>query len=206
MFHFSPARSRSALRLAAPIVLLAFAAIALAACEKPDASDVTSPSARILIGTTDGNVAYNPPETPPEPIEDPPGWRFQLGNARYATLENGENSIQVVTDIQSQQGLGMELWITGPEGAVYRWSGGSTRTYNGVVCFQLRLNHENEAMPLEAGKAYQLTMAFRDPGTSEVLVAKRIEIAGFTPSLTGQLPAATSEVGSVLLGCPRSVI
>lgn len=206
MFHFAPVIPRSAPRRVALVLLIAVAALVLAACEKPDASDVTSPSARILIGTTDGNVAYFPPETPPEPTEDPQDWRFQLGNARYSTLENGEHSIQIVTDIQAQPGPGMELWITGPEGVVYRWSGGSTRQYNGVVCFQLRLNHDGEAMPLVAGETYSLTMAFRDPGTSEIVVAKQIEIAGFTPSLTGELPGATSEVGSVLLGCPRSVI
>src|SRR5687767_5522013 len=117
--------------------------LVLAACDKPDASDVTSPSAKALLGTTTGNVAFDPAETPPEPVASPEGWDLRLENVRYEELENGQESLQVVTQIQAQAGPGMEVWLLERGGdAVYRWSGGSARAYDGVVCFQLRLEDD----------------------------------------------------------------
>ena len=80
--------------MAAATGLLVIMALFLAACEKPDASFTTSPSLRALVGTTTGNVAFNPPETPPSPSAAPAGWDWELGLARFSKLENEQPSLR----------------------------------------------------------------------------------------------------------------
>lgn len=189
-------------------MLAAFVAaggLALGACEKPDASATTSPSALALLGTTTGAVVYAPPGSPPPDVAPPSGWEFELANVRYAKLENEERSLQVVAQLQSRPGPGMELWMTGPDGNVFEWSGGSARRYDGVFCFQLRLEDDDEALSLPEGQ-YHFTMAFRDPGTNEVVAAKTVTVAGFPHTSTKAAPAEGSSVAKDLLGCPRTVI
>jgi hypothetical protein len=186
-------------------VLVVVVALVLAACDKPDASDVTSPSVRALIGTTSGNVAFNPPEAAPPDVAGPAGWNLRLENARFSTLENGTPSIQVVMQVQTMAGPGFEAWLTGPEGTVWRWSGGRTDRYDGVVCFQVRLADGTDAFPLTPGGQYRLTIAFREPSEG-VVVARTVPVNGRVPALAGELPGPGSRAGSVLLGCPRSVI
>jgi hypothetical protein len=182
------------------------AGLVFAACEKPDASDTTSPSAIALVGSATGNVAYNPPERPPELPSVPAGWKFDVGNARFSSLENGVPSIQVVTEIKSQPGPGMEVWLADESGTTVRWSGGSARPYNGVVCFQLRLQDKGESLSLSPSAHYTLTILFRDPGTGDIVAGQTIALAGRPPVLNGSLPAQGSAVARDLLGCPRSVI
>jgi hypothetical protein len=181
-------------------------ALILASCDKPDASHVTSPSAQALLGTTTGNVLYSPDLAPPEPVAAPDGWDFELGNARFSELEDGAASIQVVTLIQSRPGPAMEFWIASESGTVVRWSGGSARRFEGTFCFQLRLEEGAEALPLQRGERYTFTIAFRDPGTEEVVLASRVQVAGTVPLLDGGPPGPGSPVARDLLGCPRSVI
>lgn len=95
----------------------------------------------------------------------------------------------------------MELWLTDSEGVVARWSAGSTAVYSGVVCFQLLLQQDGEAVPLGAGK-HQLTVAFREPeGT--VVTARTAEVKNLTPKLAGGVPAPASDVFRNGLACPR---
>lgn len=196
---------RTRLRLFARLLAAALVVVAVAACEKPDASDTTSPSARALLGTTTGNVSYAPEGQPPAPA-DAAGWRFELGNARFSKLENGEAAIQVVTQVQSQAGPGMEIWLSGPQGPVLRWSAGAARKYDGVVCFQLRLEDGTSALPLAAGERYAMTIAFRDPATNTAVISRTVTVAGFPPAAKKAAPGAGSTVARDLLGCPRSVI
>ena len=186
------------------ILILAGGAL-LAACEKPDASHVTSPSAKALVGTTTGNVAYDPPDPAPPETPNPTGWDVRLENARFSKLENGRHSIQVVLQVESRAGPGMEIWLSDEQRTVVRWSGGSARPYDGVVCFQLQLEDEAAALDLGDGP-HALTLAFRDPGSGEVVVARTIRVAGEPPGLHGGTPATDSDVVRELLGCPRSVI
>lgn len=187
---------------------LAFAVVAtllIAACEKPDASDVTSPSARTLLGTTTGVVAYSPGDAPPAPTPDPQGWEVRFENARFSKLENGQHSIQVVLQIESRPGPPMEFWLTSGDSTVLHWSGGSAHSYNGVVCFQLRLEEDAEALALGPGP-HEMTIAFGDPGIGEPVVAKTQRVAGTVPELKGSPPGPESRIGRELLGCPRQVI
>jgi len=187
------------------MLCLVLLALVLGACEKPDASDVTSPSAKALIGTTTGNVAYRPPDVPPDVVPNPEGWDVRLENARFSELENGDEAIQVVMQVQSERGPGFEVWLTDAEGTALRWTAGSAQEYDGVVCFQLRLESENEALDLVDGP-YEMTVAFRDPAMDEPVVAQSIRVAGTPPQLEGEPPGGASEVARDLLGCPRSVI
>lgn len=196
------AGSRRVIGLAAIVLALT---VGLVACEKPDASHVTSPSARALTGVTTGNVAYRPAGTAPEPIDDPEGWDVRLENTRFGRLENGDASIQVVMQVQARRGPAFEIWIEDARGTVLRWSGGSARPYNGVVCFQLRLEAGGEALPLSDGP-YEMTVAFREPDAPQPLAARSLQITGTPPRLEGSDPGAASEVARDLLGCPRSVI
>ena len=181
--------------------VLAGAVLLLTACEKPDASLTTSPSLRALIGTTIGNVAFNPPETPPAPTAAPASWEWELGLARFSKLENEQPSLQVVMQVTSRPGAGMELWLTDSERVVARWSAGSTAVYSGVVCFQLMLQKDSEAVPLGPGK-HQLTVAFREP-EGNVVTAKTVEVKSQTPKLAGGVPAQASDVLRNGLSCPR---
>ncbi len=184
------------------LIILATLAVA---CEKPDASFTTSPSVRALIGTTTGNVAFNPTEAPPQEVPEPTGWKFDVGNARFSTLEQGDASIQVVMQMASRPGPAFELWFERDGKALVRWSGGSARPYAGAVCFQVLLKHDGEALELGPGH-YSFVMAFRDPGTGEIVAAKRVPVVGNVPKGTGAAPGPDSKVFRDLLGCPRSVI
>jgi hypothetical protein len=186
-------------------VLAVLAAVLLVACEKPDASHVTSPSARALIGTTTGNVAYRPPESPPAEVPSPEGWEVTLENARFSELENGNDSIHVAMQVKAEQGTAFEVWLTDAEGTAFRWSGGSSRGYNGVVCFHVRLEDDTDALDLREGP-YDMTVAFRDPGTEEAVFAQTLRVAGRPGRLEGTAPGEGSAVARDLLGCPRSVI
>ncbi|MEP7216976.1 MAG: hypothetical protein ABI782_12045 [Anaerolineaceae bacterium] len=156
---------------------------------------------RALIGTTTGNVAFNPPEAPPTPIAAPSGWDWELGLARFSKLENEQPSLEVVMQVTSRPGAGMELWLTDSVGVVARWSAGSTAVYSGVVCFQLMLQKDGEAVPLGIGK-HQLTVAFREP-EGNVVTAKTVEVKSQTPTLAGGVPAQASDVIRNALACPR---
>ncbi|MCK9518736.1 MAG: hypothetical protein M0R74_06905 [Dehalococcoidia bacterium] len=187
------------------VASLAAMALAAAACDKPDASRVTSPSIIALLGTSEGTPDYDPQQDPPADQAAPEGWSVDVGNARFNELENGAPAIQVVTQVSSRPGPELNLWLSGPEGPVWHWSGGSAREYHGVVCFQVRLEDEGEAMPLSTGPL-RFSMAFSDPGGGDVVFAKTIDVAGFLPKLEGTVPGPESDAGRVLLGCPRSVI
>lgn len=185
--------------------LAVLVSVLFAACAKPDASAVTSPSGLALIGTTTGNASYEPEGEPPAPVPSPKGWEFELGNVRFSKLEDGAPALQIVTQVQSQAGTVMEFWISGSDGPLLRWSGGSTRRYNGVFCFQLRLQQDGQALALH-GAPYSFTMLFRDPATGQPVVSETINIAGFQPKYEGAAPTPGSRVARDLLGCPRSVI
>ena len=182
------------------ILLLVLAAL-LAACEKPDASFTTSPSLRALIGTTTGNVAFHPPESPPPDTASPPGWDWELGLARFSKLEIGLPSLEIVMQVNARPGAAMELWLTDDSGVIARWSAGSSAVYSGVVCFQLMLQQGAEAVPLGPGKHY-LTVAFREP-EGNIVTARTAEVKNLTPKLTGAVPAQASEVFREGLSCPR---
>lgn len=185
--------------LAAFFVVLA---LGFGACEKPDKSYVTSPTLKTLIGTTTGNTAFNPPETAPEAQKPPEKWQLDFGLARWAELENGSPALEIVGQVATRPGAGFELWIESADGkTVARWSGGSTTTFVGTVCFQLELEKDGEAVPLPPGK-YTATMAFRDP-SSGVVAARKLDVTNFTPKLTGAEPSPGSEVFREGLACPR---
>lgn len=188
-------------------LLFAFLVVAvLVACDKPDASHVTSPSARSLLGTTMGAAVYEAEGEPPAATTDSEGWEFQLGNARYSTLENGETSIQVVTRLVASPGATMEFWVWNEAGHIpLYWSGGTSAPYNGVFCFQILLEDGEESLHFE-DEQYYLTVGFRNQESGEWEVVKRQRIAGGVPRLEGEIPDGDSEVGTGLLGCPRSVI
>lgn len=172
------------------------------ACEKPDASYVTSPSMKTLIGTTTGNVAFDPPETAPPPGDDPPGWEVKFELARFTELENGAPAMEILMQVDTRPGYGFELWISGEDDrTVARWSAGSTNDFSGTACFQLDLQRDGEAVPLPQGK-YHATLVFRDP-EGPPLVAKRIEVTNFTPKLEGAVPGPESKVFREAWACRR---
>jgi hypothetical protein len=177
----------------------------LVACEKPDASDVTSPSAKALAGTTIGNVAYRPDAAAPPELDGPDGWDLRFENARFAELENGDESIQVVLQVESEPGPVLEIWLEDSEGTALRWSGGSAGDYDGVVCFQLRLEADGEALQLADGP-YAMTIAFREVDAPQPVTARTMPVTGTPPGLDGAAPGQNSPVARDLLGCPRSVI
>lgn len=190
-------------RVAVAFLAVAVASLLLVACEKPDASYVTSPSIKALIGTTTGNVAFDPPETAPEATSgNPAKWDVRFNLARFTELENGEPAIEILMQVETRPGYGFEFWVSGEDGkTVARWSAGSTNDYNGTACFQLDLQRDGEAVPLPQGK-YHATIAFRDP-EGPVLVAKRIEITNFTPKLSGTVHGPESEVFKEAWACRR---
>lgn len=182
-------------------VTLVVAAVMLAACEKPDASYVTSPPVKTLLGTTTGNTAFNAPETPPEPKDPPHGWHVEFGLARWTKLENDVPALQIIMQVATHPGAGMELWITDGDRTVARWSAGSTSSLTGTVCFQLELERDGEAVPLGTG-THTATLVFREPA-GEVLVARKLDITSNVPHLKGAVPAQGSEVFREALACPR---
>lgn len=189
----------------AAAVAAALFALLVVACEKPDASYVTSPSVLALLGTTEGTVAYLPPEEPPDMIADSEGWTFDLGNARYEELENFTPSIQVVALLVSGPAARMEMWIADGESAAWRWEAGPAAPYSGTLCFQIALVDEGEAVPLNPGTEYTLTIAFFDDGDVPLAV-RSVRIAGTTPNdlATKPLPGEESRAGRVALACPRA--
>lgn len=191
--------------LRTPLVclLLALGPIA-SACEKPDASFTTSPSARALLGVTGGNLALSPGEPLPPAAVASDGWDIELGVARFAKLENDTRALIVVATVnRTQPGAGMELWLARDGVPVTRWSGGSSRPYAGTLCFQLALEDKDrgEAILLAPG-AYTLTVAFRDPDRG-VVYAKQNVVTHQPPQLAGSPPAGNSPVFRTLLSCPR---
>ena len=192
-----------------PMVLLG--AMLVSACEKPDASYLTSPSADLLIGTTTGNVAFLPPETAPDPVASPAGWDERLELALFGELEDGSAALRIVLTMKSQAGKGFEVWLSNAQGTVARWSGGSSKPYNGVVCFQMPMTAKvkdkatgvthAEAMNLPPG-LYTATVVFRDVETG-VFAAKALKVTGNVPQLKGEAPGPDSKVFRNLLGCPR---
>ena len=187
------------------------AALLLAACEKPDASHLTSPSAESLVGTSSGNVALSPPERAPDAVAPPPGWNVVFETALFTELENGTDSLRIILSAQTQAGKGFEVWLSNDKGAVARWSGGSSQKYNGVVCFQIPLTTKTkdkatgvttvEATPLDPGN-YHATIVFRDVDSGPVVSQVR-KVTGQTPKLKGAVPGPKSDVFRLLLGCPR---
>lgn len=201
-------KARRSWRAFVVLTLISVAALVLVACDKPDASDVTSPSARSLLGTTAAtSVAFEVDEQPPPATADPEGWDFFLGNVRYGKLENQQAAIQVVTRIESREGAVVDFWVWREGHTALKWTGGESTPYNGVMCFMLRLEDAGESVHLGPGQEqYYFTMGFRDPVSNEYLVVKSINIAGTVPQLEGDTPGPDSRVGNTLLGCPRSVI
>jgi hypothetical protein len=181
--------------------LLLLLVLAMAGCEKKDASYTTSPSLKALVGTTTGNVAFRPEEPAPGPVEPPADWQVEFALARFAELENGNPALEIVMQVKTRPGTGMELWVSDEAGTVARWSGGSTAVYVGTVCFQLELEREGEAVPLGSGK-HTATLVFREP-VDGVIAARQMEITHTTPVLTGETPTAGSTVFSTAWACRR---
>ncbi len=194
-------RSKATRTLAAGAVLLA---LLLAACESPDVSYRTSPSARSMLGgITGGGVLYSIPELPPEPVDAPDGWSFELGNARYEELQNGTPSIQVTNQITTKPGSSMEIWLSNADETIAKWSGGNVQNYSGVVCWQMELKEDDVILPLKVGEKYSLTIAFRDLEDGGVVAAQRVEIRNDVPKLEGTPAQTGSDVFKHLLACPR---
>lgn len=191
---------RVSTRLLLPLVLML--PLLFVACEGKDKSYSTSPSLRALIGTTTGNVAFRPSEVAPEPVTPPDHWQVEFGLATFSELENEQPSLQVVAQVQTRPGTGFELWLSDETGAtVARWSGGSTTTYVGTVCFQLELEREGEAVPLGAGP-HTATLVFREP-VDGVIAARVMPVTNQTPELEGATPGAESPVFRDALACPK---
>ncbi len=182
--------------------LLLILPIVFAACEGKDRSYSTSPSLRALIGTTVGNVAFEPEEQAPEPVAPPEDWQVEFNLARFSELENEQPSIMIVAQVETRPGTGFELWLTNEAGeTVARWSGGSTTTYVGTMCFQLELEREGEAVPLADG-VHTATIVFREP-VDGVVVARELQVTNQTPELAGTTPVAGSPVFRDALACPK---
>jgi hypothetical protein len=190
---------RRTLRLLLPLVLLP---LLIVACEGKDRSYAKSPSLRALIGTTTGNVAFNPPESAPAPVSAPDGWQVEFNLATFSKLENDQPSIQLVAQVQTRPGAGFELWLTDETGrTVARWSGGSTTTYVGTVCFQLELEQTGEAVPLGSGQ-HSATIVFREP-VDGIISARVMPVTSQPPRLEGTIPSAASPVYRDALACPK---
>ena len=185
-----------------PFTVLAACALLLGACEKPDASFQTSPSAEALIGTATGNVAFAPPEQPPGTVASPAGWDHRFEAIFFDELEDGSPSIRVVLQEQTKRGAGFELWLATREGTLVRWTGGSTDIYSGTVCFQLKLKDGDEALVLPSGVPITATIAYRDVERG-VIASQSLPVRGTVPKLSGSAPGPESKVFKSLLGCPR---
>ncbi|MFN0145852.1 MAG: hypothetical protein ACKVT1_05025 [Dehalococcoidia bacterium] len=183
------------------VAAFALAAVLAVACEKPDPSFQTSPSAKALVGTSTGNVAYGPADSPPPQIADPEGWQVRFELALFDHVENGTQSLRVVLQAKTKKGAGMEVWLANEQGTVARWSGGSTDIYDGVVCFQMKLREAGESLSLPPGE-YTATLVFRDVERGPIVVNQQ-PVRGTVPKLTGSAPAERSPVFRDLLGCPR---
>lgn len=156
---------------------------------------------KTLLGSTTGNTAFNPPETAPEAKAPPADWLLEFGLARWTELENESPALEIVMQVHTQPGAGMELWLTHDGETVARWSGGSTTKLTGTVCFQLELQREGEAVPLRSG-VHEVTIAFREP-LGDVIAAQRLEVTNALPRLEGDVPSQQSEVFREALACRR---
>ncbi len=188
------------------VLAVALLAVLFAACEKPDASYVTSPSVLAILGTTEGTPDYAPEGLPPDAIADSGDWTFDLGNARYEELENFTPSIQVVSVLVTKETAArMEMWIDDGTSTVWHWKAGPAAPYSGTLCFQLALSDDESAMPLQVDVQYTLTIGFFGED-GQPLSIKAVEIAGITPhGLSDKpLPGPESRVGRVALACPRT--
>jgi hypothetical protein len=123
--------------------------------------------------------------------------------AIFSELENGTRSMRVVLQLTTLRGMGMEVWLRDQSGTVARWSGGSTRKYNGVVCFQMALEDRDsgERLAFAAG-GHTAIVAFRDVERG-IIAARELTVTGRPPGADGTRPAAASTVFRELLGCPR---
>ena len=189
-----------------PAVALAAGILALvaAACTKPDASYVTSPSMAAIVGTAEGTVDFAPAQLPPAPTADRDGWNVDLGNARFEELENFEPSIQVVSLLVTGEADSLDIWLSGPDGPLFHWSAGPARPYSGTLCFQFALTDDGEALPLDSRETYTMTLALLD-GLGRPIVSKEVTVAGHAPrSLEGESPTGESRVARVALACPRA--
>jgi len=174
------------------------------ACEKPDASLETSPSVRTLLGTTTGNRIMSPPGQPPAPKDPPANWQESLALATWTELENGIPALQVVLEVKSHEGAGMDIWLTKDSGEpVVEWSGGHTETYGGTVCFQFSTQQDGQALPLDPASGYRLTVAFIDIASGDVISSRQAKITNETPKLTGSAPQQGSKVFSEVYACRR---
>jgi hypothetical protein len=157
-----------------------------------------------LVGGAEGTVEFSPAESPPAAIEDPPGWKLDLGNARFEELENFEPSIQVVSLLVSEHATSLSIWLSGPEGTVFRWTAGPVAPYSGTLCFQFALTDGDEALELDPSSTYALTLAILDD-TGRPIVSREVTVAGRAPgSLEGAPPAGQSRLARVALACPRA--
>ena len=183
------------------LVVTALLAFAFSACEKPDKSYVTSPTVKTLVGTTTGEVAFNPPETAPPEQTPPERWEVEFGLARFGELENGTPALELVAQVATRPGAGMEIWLETEGRTVARWTAGSTGVYVGTVCFQLELERDGEAVPLGPG-LHEATLTFRDPA-SGVVGARKLTVTHTTPKLEGTVPGPESAVFRDALACRR---
>ncbi len=131
----------------------------------------------------------------------PEGWEIAFNLALFDKLENGTQSLRILMTIRTKPGLGMELWLSNQNGAVARWSGGSTGKYDGVVCWQMKLREGEESLTLSPG-TYTATLVFRDVEKG-VVAARALKVTGNVPKLGGRGPGQGSAVFRDLLGCPR---
>lgn len=186
------------------IAALCASALLFAGCERPDASHTTSPSARALLGVTEGTVALAPEEPLPAGDVAEGAWDIELGLARFTELENGTAALIVVATLKrTQSGAELELWLARDGKPIARWSGGSSRPYAGTLCFQLALEDEERGEALTLGPGvYTLTAAFRDPALGVVYAAQN-PVTHQPPSVSGAAPGEGSPVFRTLLGCPR---
>ncbi len=189
------------MRIGFGLLAVVAAVVLLSGCERSDKSYATSPTAKTLLGTTTGNTAFNEPEIAPEPKAPPEGWFVEFGLARWTELENGSPALEIVMQIGTQSGAGMELWITHERETVARWWGGSTTKMTGTVCFQLELERDGEAVPLREG-THQATLAFREPN-GELIAADRLDVTHRVPELEGGVPERGSEVFREAFACKR---
>jgi hypothetical protein len=187
----------------ATLFLLIAVGVLLVACEEPDQSNLTAPGVRSLIGTTTGNVAYLPADAPPDPKAPPDGWHMDVDVALLGELDNGTPSLRFSMQMVAQPGPAMEVWLADDTHTIARWSAGSARRYDGIVCFQLTLDEGGEALPMQADKTYYATVAFRQP-EGDVVVARKIRVSGRLPTRKGQQPPGQGAiVFSEALACPK---
>ena len=190
-----------ALRCAWLVSVLLLLAFACTACEEPDTSNTTSPSARALLGTTTGDVSFDPADAPVAPKDPPAGWEFELGNARYQKLEDETPALEITLSLKSQANASMEAWLTGQTGTIARWKGGKTYTSSGTVCWFFRLKSGNEALSLGDGQQHFSIAFFAADGS--VITSRTVDVKEFAPKLSGSQPSAGSPVFRDMLGCPR---